>query len=150
MNHIILIFLFYFIFHLALSKVPFWLVAVFPYGASYATSLFRSQAGHIFAGEKETRPQHRELHVLLFTNNVPVPFKTSHSYLRTRVVRRDLHFIVLIRENLKVCWCNYKGSTLKTLNDGSAGVELTTYRTTLEPLGLHKCQLWILLGSQHV
>ena len=54
------------------------------------------QAGHLLL-ERKTRPQHRELHALLYRNNV-----WAHSYLLTRAVRRDLRFIVLIREDLKV------------------------------------------------
>ena len=43
------------------------------------------------------RPQHRELHALLFTTRIVCGFL---SYLM--VVRRDLRLIVLIREDLKV------------------------------------------------
>ena len=46
----------------------------------------------------DARPQHRELHALLFPTSVGS--LTSHSYFK--VVRRDLQLIVLIREDLKV------------------------------------------------
>ena len=64
---------FHFHLYLALGKVPFCLAAVFAYVTSYTTSLFRNnfsyQAGHLLL-ERKTRPQHRELHALLFRNNV--------------------------------------------------------------------------------
>ena len=49
----------------------------------------------------EDRPQHRELRPLLFSNSVWF-FNVPQSYMWTRFVRRDLRFIVLIREDLKV------------------------------------------------
>ena len=72
-------------------------------------------------------------------NSVPYPLRIVCGFFNvpqlftTRVVRRELRLIVLIREDLKVCWCNYKGSTFysvifKTLSVGPAGVELTTSR----------------------
>ena len=57
--------------YLALGKVPFWLVAVFAYVASYTTSVFRNiftpSRPHLL--EKEGQPQHRELRALLFSNS---------------------------------------------------------------------------------
>ena len=68
---------------LALGKVPFWLVAVFAYAASYTTSLFRTSPPsrpHLL--ETRTAPTQKwslfsyffltesELHALLFSNSV--------------------------------------------------------------------------------
>ena len=47
----------------------------------------------------DARPQHRELHALLFTNTVSVLSRPTGIL---RVVRRDLRLTVLIREDLKV------------------------------------------------
>ena len=49
-------------------------------------------------GMRDARPQHRELHALLFTNSEQVLM--SHSYLR--VMRRELWLIVTIQEDLEV------------------------------------------------
>ena len=50
------------------------------------------------ANDKD-RPQHRELRPLLFSSEF---FNVPQRYMWTRFMRRDLRFIVLIREDLKV------------------------------------------------
>ena len=60
----------------------------------------QQQPSQMFLTWVKTRPQHRELRALLFTNGVW--FLNVPQLFATRVVRRDLRLIFLIREDLKV------------------------------------------------
>ena len=74
-------------------------------------------------------PHHRGLRPLLFSNSDVGSF-TCHKNKSVSVVRRDLRFFVLMREDLEsltICRCHCKGSTsfsvfLKTPSVGPAGV----------------------------
>ena len=87
------------------------------------------------------RPQHRELHALLFFDNYvgSLTFPANHITLKIQATGPSVYSPYLRRlESLIIRWCNYKGSTFfsvifKTLSVGPAGVELTTSRMTAKP-----------------
>ena len=88
--------------YLALGKVPFWLVAVFAYMASYTASLFRTSPlsrPHLLERRTTTTPRTSRRTLFEWCGDC----LTSHVDILNMegTMRRGLRFIVLIREDLK-------------------------------------------------